>query len=129
MNIVGESKMGCFGHFDKDSTKCCIHCNVATECYEQTLEDVMTNQQVLDRLWTLKNAVYDPDYTQKKIVELLLNYAPKDVQEAVGRIYSDDIVCTIKDCSLYDKGNCRFKKGFSVINILNCPRGYGKRRK
>lgn len=87
----------------------------------------MNDQQVLSELWRLKNAAYDPDYTQRKIVELLLQYVPKDVQEAVGRVYADDIVCTIKDCSLYDKGNCRFKKGFSVINILNCPRGYGKR--
>ena len=49
----------------------------------------MTTQQVLDRLWTLKNAHYDPEYTQKKIVELLLQYAPKDVQEAVGRVYAN----------------------------------------
>ena len=47
----------------------------------------MTEQQVLARLWTLKNAAYDPEYTQKQIVELLLPYAPVDVREAVGRVY------------------------------------------
>lgn len=47
----------------------------------------MTKQQILSELWTLKNAAYDPDYTQKRIIELLLNYAPNDVQEAVGRVY------------------------------------------
>ena len=49
----------------------------------------MTEQQILDRLWTMKNAAYDPDYTQTRIVELLLHYAPRDVQEAVGRVYAN----------------------------------------
>lgn len=37
----------------------------------------------------MKNAHFDPDYTQYKIIELLLNYAPIDVREAVGRVYEN----------------------------------------
>ena len=47
----------------------------------------MTTQQKLDLLCTMKNAHFDPDYTQYKIIELLLDYAPVDIQEAVGRVY------------------------------------------
>lgn len=49
----------------------------------------MTKEQILARLWTLKYAHFDPDYTQKRIIELLLYYAPTDVQEAVGRVYAN----------------------------------------
>ena len=47
----------------------------------------MTTQQTLAELWRLSHAAYDPNYTQRKIIELLLYYVPKEVQKAVGRIY------------------------------------------
>jgi len=49
----------------------------------------MTTQKILDRLWTMKNAHFDPDSTPEQIIELLLYYAPKDVQEAVGLVYAN----------------------------------------
>lgn len=39
MNIVGESKMACYGKFPKGKVPgCCMNCNVAVECYEATKE-------------------------------------------------------------------------------------------
>ena len=113
----------CFGQFNREQPDC-ISCDIAVECYESTQGGMKMEEEgfcddcnekmeyVKDNIWYCQHC------------DMFLEW------NSIGHFYTlseiDGSPCKIKGCTLNVNGRCGFIENCSVVNILNCPKGYGK---